>query len=70
MQPDNRADKDTCGSQLDYTILMSSRHLRTTLLLAGLVLICLSLVLLAYAVWPAGVLREQSILAPTVFAPP
>ncbi len=33
-------------------------------------LILLSLVLLAYAAWPAGVLHEQATLAPTVFAPP
>ena len=49
---------------------MVSRRLRITLMLAGLVLVCLSLVLLAYALWPAQVLREQTTLAPTVFAPP
>ncbi len=49
---------------------MVPRRLRLILLAAGLVLVIFSLVLLAYSAWPAGVLREQATLAPTLFAPP
>ena len=49
---------------------MVSRRRRITFLVVGLMLVILSLVLLAYAAWPAEVLRAQITLAPTVFAPP
>ena len=49
-----------------------SRRLRIALGLAGVAVVLVSLLLLAYTVWPAGqsTVREQVTLAPTVFAPP
>ena len=55
---------------MDYTIYMVSSRLRLTFLVVGLVMILISLVFLAYALWPAEVLQAQATLAPTIFAPP
>ncbi len=62
--------KSPRGSQLDYTISMVSPRLRLSLLIVGLALVVISMLLLAYAVWPGQVLQEQATLAPTLFAPP
>jgi hypothetical protein len=47
-----------------------SRPLRVTLALIGLVLIALSLLILAYALWPLSTASEQFRLAPSLFVPP
>ncbi len=47
-----------------------SRRLRLTLAVLGLVIVCLSLTALLYALWPVDTLRDQFPLVPTLFAPP
>lgn len=47
-----------------------SRRLRLTLAFVGLALVFVSLLLLAYALWPIDSSIERQPLAPTLFAPP
>ena len=47
-----------------------SRRMRTILVIAGLLLVGLSIVALAYALVPADVVRESTPLAPTLFTLP
>ena len=47
-----------------------SRRMRIVLAVIGTVLVLLSLVVLAYAVWPGSTTREQYRLSPTVFVQP
>jgi hypothetical protein len=51
-------------------MLHLTRSTRLTLFLAGLVIICLALLALAYAYWPGQALREVAPLSPTLLAPP
>jgi hypothetical protein len=44
--------------------------MRLALALIGLAIMLVSILILAYAVWPAGSMREQHRLAPTVFVIP
>ena len=54
---------------LNYTITMSRRW-RVALAVVGLLLVCLSVAALAYAVMPVDRTREQYRPEPTLFAPP
>jgi len=47
-----------------------SRRLRLILAILGLVIACLSLIAVLYALWPVDPLRDQFPLAPTLFVPP
>ena len=47
-----------------------SRRLRLTLAILGLVIACLSLIAVLYALWPVDTLRDQFPHAPTLFVPP
>jgi multisubunit Na+/H+ antiporter MnhB subunit len=47
-----------------------SRSLRLSLLILGLVLLCLSLIALAYTYWPIDTAIVDATLEPTLFSPP
>ena len=47
-----------------------SRPLRIVILVFGLVLICVSVAALAYALTPMGTLSQQATLVPTLLVPP
>jgi hypothetical protein len=47
-----------------------SRRVRIGLIVLALVLVCVGLAVLSYALAPGQVLREQATLAPTLFVPP
>lgn len=47
-----------------------SRKLRLSLLILGLVLLCSSLIALAYAYWPIDTAIVGVTLEPTLFSPP
>jgi hypothetical protein len=47
-----------------------SRRMKFTLLIAGISLVCLSLVLLSSLGHSSDIYRVQELLAPTLFAPP
>lgn len=52
-----------------YTIGVS-RNVRLLLAFAGLILICLSLCVLAYALAPLQIMTDRATVAPTLFVPP
>jgi len=45
-------------------------QLRILIIILGLILICLSLIALGFAIWPIDISNVQSTLEPTLFAPP
>ncbi len=49
---------------------MRSRNLRLVIIVLGVAILLCSLSALAYALWPAGTLVEQTPLVPTLFTVP
>jgi hypothetical protein len=47
-----------------------SRPARIVLILLALLLVCCSLLIMAYANWPVETMRAQATLAPTLLTPP
>jgi|MudIll2142460700_1097286.scaffolds.fasta_scaffold22564_2 hypothetical protein len=46
------------------------RRLGLPLLIVGLLIVCISILALAYAFWPVDVVQVEATLAPTLLAPP
>jgi hypothetical protein len=50
--------------------LFMSRRLQIVLIITGLIIICGSLIMIGFSLYPAETMRAQATLAPTVFIEP